>query len=159
MLSRETVILRAAHASEASAIASISRLHVEYGLRWRWTPARVKRAIADTETQVLVATRHGEILGFAIMKFGDRQAHLHLLAVRPDHRRAGVGRAMLEWLEKSCRAAGIVEIRLEVRTDNMTARRFYDRLGYRHAGQVPGYYDRREDAALFAKALTGDLTA
>ena len=52
----DQLVLRAAHRSEAAAIATMSRLQVEYGLNWRWTPARIRRAIGDKETMVLVAS-------------------------------------------------------------------------------------------------------
>lgn len=154
MISPESMALRAAHASEAAAIAAMSRLHIEYGLTWRWRPSRIKKMISDPETMVLVASVRGDLAGFAIMKFGDEDAHLFLLAVHPRFRRQGIGRTMAGWLEKSCRTAGIQRIRLEVRTSNQVARKFYERLGYRFVAQVAGYYDRRESATIMARALT-----
>jgi ribosomal-protein-alanine N-acetyltransferase len=149
------ITLRAAHPSEARAIAAMSRLHIEYGLDWRWTPAKVKRQIRDPDTMVLIASRDGAISGFAIMKFGDDQAHLFLLAVQPEFRRAGIGRSLIAWLEKSCHTAGIQAIRLEVRASNRGAIRFYRSLGYRILGQVAGYYDRREAAVVMTRCLRG----
>ena len=147
------ITLRAAHPSEAGTIASMSRLHIEYGLNWRWTPTRVKRQIRDKETMVLIASKEGTIAGFAIMRFGDDQAHLFLLGVQPDYRRNGLGRSMMQWLEKSCRTAGIRTIRVEVRVSNRAALRFYSKLGYRMIARVAGYYDRREAAAIMARTL------
>jgi len=149
----ESLVLRKAHASEASEIASISRLHVEYGLNWRWTPARVKRHIKDKDTIVLVASMCGVLHGFAIMKFGDDTAHLLLLAVQPKVRRIGVGTALHQWLEKSARTAGIQQVRLEVRASNQSAKKFYESLGYRLVGQLAAYYDRRETAVVMGRAL------
>jgi ribosomal-protein-alanine N-acetyltransferase len=149
----DQLILRAAHRSEAPEIATMSRLQVEYGLNWRWTPARVRRAIADKETMVLVASVDGVLEGFAVMKFRDEDAHLLLLAVQPRTRRSGIGGAMLEWLEKSCRTAGIRHVRLEVRVSNGPARSFYEKMGYRLISQVAGYYEKREAAAVMAKSL------
>ena len=149
------LVLRAAHRSEASAIATMSRLQVEYGLRWRWTAARIRRCIEDKETMVLVASIDGTIQGFAVMKFLDDDAHLLLLAVQPKARHSGIGRAMVEWLEKSCRTAGIQRIRLEVRVSNDAARQFYDALGYQFVSQVAGYYDKREAAVVMIKTLFG----
>ena len=149
----DQLVLRAAHRSEAAAIGTMSRLQVEYGLNWRWTPARIRRAIDDRETMVLVASIEGVLEGFAIMKFRDEDAHLLLLAVQPRARRTGVGRAMLQWLEKSCRTAGIEHIRLEVRVSNRPARQFYESMGYRLVSQVAGYYEKREAAAVMAKSL------
>jgi len=149
----ESLTLRAAHISEARAIASMSRLLVEHGLNWRWTPTRVKRSIKDKETMVLVASIDGLMAGFAIMKFRDQESHLYLLAVATKMQRAGIGRALLTWLEKSCRTAGMRRIRVEVRAGNQNARKFYARSGYRFVGQVAGYYDRREPAVVMVKPL------
>ena len=153
MSTDKQLLLRAAHPSEGAAIASMSRLQVEYGLNWRWTPARIRRQIADPDTMVLVATRAGVLIGFAIMNFGDQHAHLYLLAVEPQHRRSGAGTAMVAWLEKSCRTAGIQSIRLEVRADNKSALAFYRKLGYRYFGRMAGYYERRESAVVMGKFL------
>ena len=151
----DPLVLRAAHVSEAAELATISRLQVEYGLRWRWTPGRIRKSIRDRETMVLVASKAGTIEGFAIMKFRDDDAHLFLLAVQPKARGAGVGRAMLEWLEKSCRTAGMRSIRLEVRVSNEAARRFYERSGYSMVSRLAGYYDGHETAVVMAKSLSG----
>ena len=131
----------------------MSRLHVEYGLNWRWTPAKVRRQIRDKDTMVLIASKEGMIAGFAIMRFGDDQAHLFLLAVQPEYRRTGIGRSMMQWLEKSCRTAGIQAIRLEVRWSNRGAIRFYRKLGYRILAKAAGYYDQREAAAVMARSM------
>ncbi len=151
----ESLLLRAAHRSEASVLATMSGLQIEHGLRRRWTAARIRRCIDDSETMVLVASVNGLIEGFAIMKFLDDDAHLLLLAVQPRSRRSGIGRAMVEWLEKSCRTAGIRRIRLEVRVSNDAARRFYDSLGYRFLSQIAAYYDGREAAVVMVKSLFG----
>lgn len=135
----------------------MSRLHIEYGLNWRWTPAKVTRHIKDRDTMVLIASKEGTIAGFAIMRFGDNQAHLFLLAVQPEYRRTGIGQSMMQWLEKSCRTAGIQAVRLEVRASNRVAMRFYRSLGYRFLGRVAGYYDRREAAAILAKSLNESI--
>lgn len=146
---------RYAHRSEARLIAALSRLHVEHGLRWRWTPARVRHRVDDPECMVLIASVQGEIGGFAIMQFGDRQAHLLLLAVQPLYRRSGIGRDMLEWLEKSCGTAAIESIRLEVRARNRPALAFYRACGFLQTGRLSGYYERRESAVIMRKQLAG----
>lgn len=102
---------------------------------------------------VLIASKEGTIAGFAIMRFGDDQAHLFLLAVQPEHRRTGIGRSLVRWLEKSCRTAGIQVVRLEVRSSNRGAVSFYRKLGYRIVGNIAGYYDRREAASVMARAM------
>jgi ribosomal-protein-alanine N-acetyltransferase len=153
MKAYSTLRLRAAHRSEAAMIASISRLHVEHGLRWRWTPPRVRKQIDDPDTMTLVASADGKIAGFGIMHFGDLRAHLVLLAVEPRYRKTGVGGALLRWLEATCITAGIQDIRLEVRAGNHLAQRFYRNRGFANVGRIPGYYDRREAAVIMERKL------
>jgi ribosomal-protein-alanine N-acetyltransferase len=149
----EDLVLRTAHRSEASAMATLSRLHVEHGLNWRWTPNRIRQHIAAEDSVALVASVSGNLEGCAIMKYGDDTAHLYLLVVQPKARNNGIGRALLGWLEKSCRTAGIRNVRLEFRATNSAARCFYEALGYRSISRVPQYYDRRETAVVMVKSL------
>src|ERR1044071_7943528 len=83
------LLLRLAYPAEAAAIANLSRELVEYGLRWRWTPARVLESIRAVNVNVLVACDHETVAGFAIMRYGDEKAHLDLLGVRSEERRVG----------------------------------------------------------------------
>src|SRR3990170_5219853 len=123
--------LRLARLSDASTIANLSRDLIEYGLRWRWTPMRVAASIRAPDVNVLVACIHGNLAGFAIMRYGDDDAHLDLLAVAPPYRRLGIGRQLIQWLEKCSVVAGIFNVALEVRAGNQGAQIFYKRIGYR----------------------------
>src|SRR4029077_143426 len=123
--------LQLARSADATTIANLSRDLIEYGLRWRWTPLRVAASIRAPDVNVLVARIHENTAGFAIMRYGDDDAHLDLLAVAPPYRRAGIGRQLLEWLEKCAVVAGIFKVALEVRAGNEGAQCFYERMGYR----------------------------
>ncbi|HCE07863.1 MAG TPA: hypothetical protein DEQ40_04525, partial [Oxalobacteraceae bacterium] len=100
---------------DAFAISELSRDTIEYGLPWNWTARRVATSIADSSTNVAVARQAERLVGFAIMKYGDEDAHVMLLAVHPAHRRKGAGSALLDWLEATARVAGIKSIQLEAR--------------------------------------------
>jgi ribosomal-protein-alanine N-acetyltransferase len=146
--------LRLARPAEATIIADLSRDLIEYGLRWRWTPLRVAASIRAPEVNVLVACVHEKIAGFAIMRYGDDDAHLDLLAVAPTYRRLGVGRQLLEWLEKCAIVAGTFNVSLEVRAGNQGAQLFYQRMGYRTLVHLPGYYQGIEAALRMGRDLS-----
>jgi ribosomal-protein-alanine N-acetyltransferase len=146
--------LRLARPADATAIAKMSRDLIEYGLQWRWTPMRVAASIHAPDVNVLVACIHGNIAGFAIMRYGDDDAHLDLLAVAPPYRRAGLGRQLLEWLEKCAIVAGIFKVDLEVRAANEGAQIFYKRMGYRTLVHLPGYYQGIEAALRMGRDLS-----
>lgn len=147
------ITLRIAHADDAQAIALMSRDLIESGLGWKYEPERIRRAMKDRDTVTLVACDRSQIVGFAIMEFGDERAHLVLLAVRPTHRRQGVGRRLIDWLVESVATAGLASIHLELRSSNEPARAFYRALGFAETANVPGYYRGKESATRMAREL------
>jgi [ribosomal protein S18]-alanine N-acetyltransferase len=147
------ISIRLAEQRDAQPIALMSRDFIEAGLGWKYDAARVLRAIRDRETLAAVACESGKggaLAGFAIMELGDERAHLVLLAVRPSHRRLGVGQRLFEWLLEAARAAGMASIHLELRSGNDAARRFYRAMGFYETVLVPGYYraEGRKEGAL-----------
>jgi ribosomal protein S18 acetylase RimI-like enzyme len=148
------VELRLAANRDASAIARLSKQEIEQGLAWSWTPARVGRAIADPDTNVLVAQDEGGLLAFGIMVYREQHAHLCLFAVRPDGRRRGVGSALLAWLERVAQVAGVQRLSLEARHDNAAAIAFYQEHGYRTSCVVAGMYQGIEDGVRLEKWLS-----
>jgi len=135
-------------------IAHMSRDLVEHGLDWAWTPRRVAASVRRRDALVVVArAADGRVAGFAIMRYGDDAAHLDLLGVRPDCRRQGLGRALVEWVEKPALVAGITAVFLEVRESEQGARAFYERLGYRTLARLASYYQGREAALRMGREI------
>jgi GNAT superfamily N-acetyltransferase len=56
--------------------------------------------------------------------------NVHDLAVRPEDRRRGIGRALLEHAAAHARALGCVKLTLEVREENTVARALYRACGF-----------------------------
>ncbi|MBM4261169.1 MAG: GNAT family N-acetyltransferase [Deltaproteobacteria bacterium] len=147
------ISLRLARQADAATIAAMSRDLIEYGLDWRWRSPRVSASIHAKNVNVLVACAEEKIIGFAIMRYGANDAHLDLLAVKPEFQRTGIGGQLLQWLEKCALVAGTFNIELEVRTDNIAAQSFYERLGYRPLTKLPGYYQGKESALRMGRDL------
>lgn len=149
----QTLTVRLATRDDAASIAAMSRDEIERGLPWSWTEGRVARAIANPETNVVVIGPVGALSGFGIMSYTGDEAHLLLFAVAAAHRRRGVGSAMLEWLERVAREAGVRRIRVECRRSNDAARNFYGELGYHESAIVRRYYRGLDDAITLEKHL------
>jgi ribosomal protein S18 acetylase RimI-like enzyme len=79
-------------------------------------------------------------------------AYLRLLLVAEGRQRAGLGAALLAAAEAATRTVAN-HLVLVVTTDNFGARRFYERHGYRHVGDLPGLARPGLDEALYWKAL------
>jgi ribosomal protein S18 acetylase RimI-like enzyme len=146
--------LRLARLSDAYPIAVMSRDLIEAGLSgWTWHPERVVRSVKSKNTNVLVAAAHQHLVGFAIMDYGDTQAHLSLFAVKPTHQRCGIGTQMMQWLETTALVAGIATINLELRAINHAARDFYRTLGFTETAYIPGYYRGVETALRMSRDI------
>jgi ribosomal-protein-alanine N-acetyltransferase len=152
-MTESEIFLGLARVPEAVQIARLSRDLIEEGLGWSWTPRRVAASIRSPQANVVIARADGHIAGFGIMRYGDDEAHLDLLAVAHDYRRRGLGRRLVQWLEKPALLGGISSVLLEVRLRNREAQVFYERLGYRKLKEVTGYYQGRESAVRMCRAL------
>jgi ribosomal protein S18 acetylase RimI-like enzyme len=147
--------IRMATQADAAEIAAMSRDEIEHGLPWTWTEGRIAYAIASADKNVIVVGETGAIRGFCIMSYPGDDAHLLLFAVRPDHRRQGLGSRMLRWLEEVGRTAGARRIRMECRRENAAARNFYCEHGYHELALRPKWYRGRVDGILLEKHLVG----
>lgn len=78
-----------------------------------------------------------DLAGYVVLCFGwsveyrGRDAFVDELFVRPAFRGRGHGSAAMRLVAAEAPGLGINALRLEVERDNQTARRLYDRLGYR----------------------------
>ena len=88
------------------------------------------------------------------MSFGPRilngAAYLRLLLVAAPEQ--GDGARLLLAVEDAARSVAN-HLDLLATTDNLAARRFYERFGYRHVGDLPGLVRPELDEALYHKAL------
>jgi ribosomal protein S18 acetylase RimI-like enzyme len=162
MAELRTCEVKLAQSRDAALIGRMSRDYIEQGLRWRWRAAQIQAKIANPETTVLVAeVELGGVRfvgGFAVMDFAFNadlnKALLTLLAVHPNLRRMGVGGKLLGWLHKSAQVAGCEHIELQVRADNISARRFYNGMGYAEEALINDYYDGKVAAYQMKLRLT-----
>ncbi len=136
-----------ARSADCLELAELSRVAVEYGLRWRWKPSRILGLIRNPEACVIIARCDEAVLqGFAAMEFKSTYAHLVLIATVSRFRRQHIGQGLLKWLEQSAQVAGMEYISLEVRVKNNSAVKFYEQLGYSIEQVKAGYYEGKEDA-------------
>jgi ribosomal-protein-alanine N-acetyltransferase len=145
--------IRLASRRDARWIAVMSRNLIENGLGWTWTEQRVLASLKNREANVAVAHEAGRGIGFVIAKYKLNEAHIHLLAVDANHRRRGVGAALLKWVEETALVAGIGLVYLEARVSNPGARKFYKAMGYKEFKIVPGRYRGIEAGIRLGKDL------
>jgi GNAT superfamily N-acetyltransferase len=75
-----------------------------------------------------VFERAGEVVGYTIVRWLPDAAHVMHVAVAPEARRSGVGRALMEHARARVRVRGLREWHLNVKVGNAPARALYESL-------------------------------
>lgn len=88
------------------------------------------RSVGGTLTDVLVAEERGELIGYANPVWDAKEGWIGGAAVVPEHRRRGVGTALLQRTIEEARRRGVERLWLEVIVGNEPARRLYERAGF-----------------------------
>ncbi|MCL6611035.1 MAG: ribosomal protein S18-alanine N-acetyltransferase [Peptococcaceae bacterium] len=97
----------------------------------------------------IVALLNGRVAGYAGMWIVLDEAHVTNVAVHPELRGRGVGRALMTELLGRAAVLGADRITLEVRVSNRAARSLYKSLGFVEKGLRRKYYsDNNEDAVI-----------
>jgi RimJ/RimL family protein N-acetyltransferase len=130
---------------------------------WRSASAerRYLKAIRKhPDAAVFVAESNGGIVGRLSISRDAHPASDHVadlgLMVSRDHRRQGIGLALMETAEQWAREAGVRKLELHVFPHNVPAIRLYEKLGYEREGLRRGHYRRDDeliDAILMAKVV------
>lgn len=107
-----------------------------------------RRLLGRDSSLVLVCERGEEFLGHAVVLFRARTtvARLYSIAIVPEERGRGTGRALLLALVNIARERELGALSLEVRTLDEPVRAFYERFGFSFKEALPGYYDDGAEA-------------
>ena len=92
------------------------------------------------------------ILGYYFLSMLEDEAELHNIAVPKNFQKLGVGTFILKNIVNRCDANGIERLYLEVRDDNISAIRLYEKMGFECIGRRPGYYPvEKKDALIYMR--------
>ena len=145
------IVLRSAGPEDVALLCRLNRpvqaLH-HAAMPHRYKPASAGTDVAAFFTTTLTAPDNFFVLAFCEdvpagyvyverrdhaetpFTYAARSHYVHHLAVEPDFRRHGVGRALMAAVERAARADGADAIQLDFWSFNGGARTFYEALGY-----------------------------
>jgi ribosomal-protein-alanine N-acetyltransferase len=95
-----------------------------------------------------------QVVGYVCRWLVGDEVHILNLAVHPQRRRSGVGRALVELVLQEAREHGARVVTLEVRRENTTAMALYRSLGFHERGVRRNYYGRGQDAIIMSRTTT-----
>jgi ribosomal protein S18 acetylase RimI-like enzyme len=122
-----------------------------------------RRQFHVLDGDVLVAVDDDEVVGFVSCAL--EQPEAELLAIATRHPRSGVGRSLVDAIERLARSAGCASLAIVTTDANVGAQAFYEALGYTLTSRRVGAVDEcrakykptippdMHDELVYAKAL------
>lgn len=127
--------------------AAVVALWERSGLTRSWNDPR-KDIARKTQVQsewFLVGVLDGRLIASLMAGYDGHRGWINYLAVDPDVRQQGLGRALMAEAERLLRLAGCPKINLQIRKDNLAAIAFYEQIGF-----------REDDVVSYGKRLIAD---
>jgi ribosomal protein S18 acetylase RimI-like enzyme len=97
---------------------------------WNNPQSDIRRKLKVNPELFLVGVINERIVATAMAGYEGHRAWVNYLAVDPACQRRGLGRQIMQEVEEKLLALGCPKINLQVRKGNLTALKFYQRIGY-----------------------------
>ena len=139
------ITVRAMQKADGKAVYEIEVL----SFRTPWSLRSLMGELNNKVAHYTVLEKDGEIIGYCGMWVLFEEAHITNIAIRPEHRGHGYGKALLHASMRVAASFGAEMMTLEVRETNAVAQRMYDEMDFLQQGRRKRYYtDTGEDALL-----------
>ena len=119
-------------------VATVAALWVRCDLTRPWNDPASDIAFArkGPNSAVLVGRDGGAIAATVMVGHDGHRGWVYYVAVDPDHRGRGHGRAIMNAAEDWLRQAGVAKLQLMVRADNIKVQAFYESIDYAEQARV-----------------------
>ena len=98
---------------------------------------------------IWVAKGGDEVVGYSLYQFWGDELELHVIAVKPEAQKQGIGVMLMDHMVEQIASLGIKRIYLLVRPSNDAACALYAKYGFEVIGTCHKYYhDNGEDALI-----------
>jgi ribosomal protein S18 acetylase RimI-like enzyme len=117
---------------EDADIAAVVALWQRCGLTRPWNDPEADIALArqGSNAAVLLGRDGDAVVASVLVGHDGHRGCVYYVAVDPEHRKKGFGRAIMSAAEDWLRARGILKLNLMVRPDNTQVQAFYETLDY-----------------------------
>jgi ribosomal-protein-alanine N-acetyltransferase len=124
-----------------------------------WSRAFFEKELGTPFARLVVAVEEAvprpQVIGYTCRWRVTDEVHLLNVAVHPERRGLGHGRALVGAVVAEAETARTRVVYLEVRAGNVIARRLYRQLGFKDLGVRRGYYGPGQDAIVMELRLGG----
>lgn len=113
-----------------------------------WSRQSLQDEIVNPSAYFIAAESEGVVCGYAGLICAADEGFVTNIAVLPQYRRQGVGRALVKALADYARESHFAFITLEVRLSNMAAISLYTSLGFQEMGERKNFYTKPVESAM-----------
>ena len=112
--------------------------------------------MSSRSSRVYLLELDNELAGYVVFTLRGSPCSVYVdsIAVKPEHRRQGLGRRMMDKVVAAARRHGAERVHLHVRTSNRCALEFYRSLGFGETDTAEDYYRNGEDARVMERDIT-----
>jgi len=143
--------------ASATDLGTLYKIEQECFTKEAWSKEQIAMFLQAPDAVSLTVKERDEIAGFVIgltnrhngMKIG----HIVTIDVLPNHRRKGIGMALIGSIEQEFKRMGVKVCYLEVREGNLAAMRLYRKAGYVEFERLENYYSRGGHGVRLEKTL------
>ena len=144
-------------AMQAEHLAEIARLEEEC-FSSPWSEAALAEELSNPDSHFLVAECDG-IAGYIGVQEICGEAYITNVAVFENHRKKGIGRALIKAAADGAKSRNCEFITLEVRVSNSPAIALYESEGFELLGTRKNFYTSpTEDGAIYTKYFTKEVS-
>lgn len=119
-----------------------------------WNYNVFKKELENPNSKYIVAKINSEIIGFAGYWKAVDDVHITNIVTAKFYRNKGIANIMLEHLIKLAKQEqNITSITLEVKSDNIAAKKLYEKFNFNVVGLRKKYYNNKDDAIIMTKNL------
>lgn len=108
----------------------------------------------ENHEQITIVAENDGIIGYVSVSRIIDELDIDTIAVKSEYRGRHIGQSLMEVLVDTAKESGCSKIMLEVRENNIPARKLYEKCGFSQVGVREGYYtDNNENAILMDKKI------
>ena len=126
-----------------------------------WDQASFQQFLSHPGSVALIARQGNpqETIGFIVGQLAADEAEILTFGVIKPWQRLGIGRRLIDGLQRAAARGEAKKLFLEVAEDNLPALVLYSRVGFKEAGRRKAYYKRPDGPAVDALNLSLPLSA
>lgn len=113
-----------------------------------WSEKNYKESLENPNYNILVAKFDNKIVGFISMYHASNEGYICNIAVEKNHRKHGIGTALISETIEYSKSKNLKFLTLEVRESNAGAIKFYEKLEFAKIGIRKNFYSKPSENAV-----------